>query len=114
MGDRSNIVIQFADDDDQKEIVFYTHWGGSDLPATLQAALLKAKNTGRLDDDAYLARIIFCTMVSDDPDGSTGYGIAPWISEEEHETIYVDTEVHTVTIGDLTWSYEDYINQHFQ
>lgn len=111
MGDRSNIVIQF---DDEHEIAFYTHWGGSALPETLQEALKKAQSDGRLDDEPYLARIIFCTMVGEEWAGTTGFGIFPGICEEEHETIYVNFDEKTVSIGSAIWTYEDFMKQMFQ
>jgi hypothetical protein len=100
MGDRANIVMHF---DDGGQVWFYTHWAGSELAETLQAALKRGES--HWDDPAYLARIIFCEMVRDDIDGLTGYGISTSEQDNEHPYIHVDTTTQTVQIGEKTKSY---------
>jgi hypothetical protein len=69
------------------DIYLYTHWGGAELPLTLQSALRRRQ---RWDDDAYLARIIFCEMVKGDEAGETGFGIAPHPQDNQHDWLVVD------------------------
>ena len=72
MGDRRSIVLEYADG---RAIAFYSHWTGSDLERVLANALQRAKS--RWDDPAYLARVIFCEMVKDAVNGTSGFGIEP-------------------------------------
>lgn len=84
MGDRANIVIRetWPEDLSPREAVFlYSHWGGYELPAVLQAALAKR---WRWDDPSYLARIIFDVMLSGDHEAETGYGISTRLTDNEH------------------------------
>ena len=78
MGDRGNIEIrqgyQAADGSrDEASVFLYTHWRGSEVPAILADALVKAG--GRAGDQAYLTRIVFDQMRGDD-NGTTNFGIA--------------------------------------
>ena len=57
MGDRGTVEIH--------GVYLYTHWGASDLIDVVREALAKK---WRWDDESYLARIIFDTML----DGSHG------------------------------------------
>lgn len=113
MGDRANVRFiydypkgglaegerrqrsELPDDPDQRaDIFFYTHWGGSELPRTVAEAL--KRGTGRWDDEAYLARIIFSEMVKDEVLQETGYGIAPYQPDNEHSIVEVDARLKTV------------------
>lgn len=100
MGARTNILLDYGEG---KQICFYSHWGGEDLPEVLKSALVRGKS--RWDDPYYLARIIFSEMIKDDVLGLTGFGIQPDVEEEEYETLYVDLRKRTVN-GE---SYEDYV-----
>jgi hypothetical protein len=73
MGDRGQIKLVGTDGDNSGNIFFYTHWGATDLPATLADALDRGR--GRWDDTCYLNRIIFSEMIKDHILGDTGYGI---------------------------------------
>jgi hypothetical protein len=86
MGDRGNIIMGTPD---KPEIYFYTHWTGTELPATLRAALIRGRE--RWEDASYLARVIFCEMVGDDK-GVTGYGISATMPDNEHPLLFVDCE----------------------
>lgn len=103
MGDRGNIVVQ----EDAREIYFYSHWSGSDLPIVLQSALERGK--GRWDDPSYLNRIIFCEMIKDDVLGETGFGICLQEQDNEHPLIYVDHDENRVQIGDNKWGFAEYV-----
>lgn len=97
MGDRGNIEVIYETKEGNSSIFFYTHWSGSYIKEVVYNALSERE---RWDDPAYLARIIFCKLVKGDEDGSTGYGIAPYICDNEHPIVKVDTERRTVSIGD--------------
>ena len=87
MGDRVNVQIV----DGGKRVNLYSHWGGSDMPETVRVALAKRQ---RWTDGAYLARIIFCTMIAGDVDGETGFGISPpdALPDNEHPLIIVSAD----------------------
>ena len=70
MGDRGNIFIA---DGEEHGVYLYAHWHGSVLPGILRNALRRGRD--RWSDTQYLARIIFCEMIRDDVDGTTGFGI---------------------------------------
>jgi hypothetical protein len=70
MGDRANIRFVYSDG---RDIFFYTHWDGYDLPVILRNALVRGE--GRWSDESYLARIIFSEMIQGDILSETGYGI---------------------------------------
>jgi len=118
MGDRANIVIpQYPNIDEAPTglIYLYTHWGGTDLPRTLQAALAKR---WRWDDEPYLVRIIFDTMSVGDEGGETGYGISTYLGDNEHPLLVVDCTRQMVWTAeaeapmaprfDRTWSFDEY------
>ena len=90
MGDRANVRCV-----DWSGGVFYlyTHWGGTDLPLTVQSALLRKECW---DDPSYLARIIFDEMTG--LDGETrGHGISANMGDNEHNLIEIDANNQTVT-----------------
>ena len=85
MGARNNLQIKYSDGN---SVCVYSHWGGQDdLPAALRRAL---KRKERWDDEMYLGAIIMREVFRDDLDGSTGYGVQPYLGEEEYETTVVD------------------------
>lgn len=107
MGDRRHVILHYRNG---KEIYFYTHWGGSELPQTVQNAL---KREQRWDDESYLARIIFSEMIKDEPNGETGYGIAPFYMESEYDDVEIYFEYQEVRIGSLVSKFSDFINLTF-
>lgn len=115
MGDRGNIVIGTPDN---PGIFLYTHWTGTEIPATLQAALKRGR--GRWDDDSYLARIVFCEMVgAENFADTTGFGISTNLCDNEHPLLFVDCAAQRVHIGEApdrtrgvtarSWSFAEYI-----
>lgn len=90
MGTRANVRVH---DGDHPGVYLYQHWDGDGLVNTVQAALARQE---RWDDDQYLARIIFCQMVKDDIDGTTGYGISAWLGDGGDRIVDVDTATMTV------------------
>lgn len=82
MGDRANIEIIYSNG---SIIYFYTHYKGSKVQSILKEALKFAVSEGRINDEPYCARIIFCKLVEGYEKDSTGFGISPWpAADQEH------------------------------
>lgn len=98
MGDRANVAFAVYKDAQAKVVdfaVLYTHWSGSELATTVQAALKKG---WRWDDQPYLTRITFDAMTDSHNGEETGYGIlANSLCDNEHPVIFVDCEKKTVS-----------------
>jgi hypothetical protein len=109
MGDRGNVFVDT--DNDGKGVYLYTHWGGSDLPDTVRKALMKK---WRWSDPSYLARIIFCEMVKGQENRETGFGISCERHDHNWPTVKVLTDVQEVHIGELQWTFEEYIDDGFK
>jgi len=105
MGDRAN--IQMLNEED-KSVYLYTHWRGSELPGILQRALAKR---WRWNDDAYLARIIFCEMVKGSETGETGFGISASLGDGDDRILIVDARWGRVQVAGrgAGWSFEEYL-----
>ena len=95
MGDRGNIV--FVDRMDKKVgyTFLYTHWGGSGIKEVLQEALLKR---WRWNDPSYLCRITADVLMHDAHDTETGFGISPFLGDNSHPILLVDTGKQRVFI----------------
>ena len=92
MGDRGNIVCN--------GVFMYSHWGGYGLKEQLRNALKRGMS--RWDDPSYLARLIFCEMVSasDNLLGTTGYGLSTTLCDNERPILFVccnDKRVYVVS-----------------
>lgn len=87
MGDRANVYIQ---EDSKTGVYLYTHWAGSELPETVRAALVRGE--GRWNDNAYLARIVFCEMVKGNEMETTSYGISSRLQDNEYPIIVLDCD----------------------
>lgn len=98
MGDRANVHVAGA--------YLYTHWGGHELPATLQKSLQRGRP--RWDDPSYLARIIFCDMVDGDERDLTGFGISAELQDNEHPILEVDSKRGIVEVAGRKFTFEDY------
>jgi hypothetical protein len=117
MGMRRNIQVIYEEEtvadggtmvrvpENRPSVYFYTHWGAEGLEETLASSLERARD--RWDDETYLARVIFTDMTADAGDDVTGYGIAPYVMEEEFTTLVVDMKAKTVN----GTPYEDFIAQ---
>ena len=126
MGDRGNICIRQSNGTDH--LVFYTHWGGSFIIDVLHTALSRKQ---RWEDDAYLARIIFCELVRGCEYKETGFGISVnSLCDNEHHILVVDPAnkcVHEMDKGMTydcsndwmkptskprrTWTFQEFISQ---
>ncbi len=96
MGDRANIHIR--EDHADHGVYLYTHWNGTELPATLQKALARKQ---RWNNPAYLARIIFDTMTDGEHGSETGHGIATRPCDGQDRILQVDTDLQIVTRGHI-------------
>lgn len=114
MGDRGNIVIRYDLGDGKKsDVYFYTHWSGTEIGQVVQKALAKRE---RWDDDSYLARIIFDGLVGKDT-GTTGFGISPTITDNEHDLLVVDTGGKRVLrtleaspdVAEKEWTFDEFV-----
>lgn len=104
MGDRANICVKSK----YSEVYLYTHCGGTELPEILKYGLIRGQS--RWDDDAYLARILFCEMVRNEMDGTTGYGISSAPGDGEDRILTVDTDAQTVTWpSGATSTFEEFV-----
>jgi hypothetical protein len=93
MGDRGNIVVR----EGASAVWLYSHWRGSEIGEVVRKALAKKQ---RWDDTPYLTRIVFQELLNGDT-GTSGFGIATSICDNEHPVIVVDTSKQEVqTYGD--------------
>ena len=122
MGDRGNIF--FVDDELSESqwggVYMYTHWSGSVLPQIVQQALQRGKS--RWGDPQYFARIVFCELVGEDIQGTTGFGLGTRIGDNEHLIVRVNDLEGTVSFCEpgmeadrtaepvRTWGYEEFVD----
>ena len=114
MGDRANVRLDYYTSGEKKDSIFiYTHWEGHHLPIMVHEGLaLKA----RWEDPAYLTRIIADSIIPA-PDlaynRSTGYGISPWMCDNEHAIIVLNTDKKTIGLeyekGEIKFEHVPYL-----
>jgi hypothetical protein len=104
MGDRGNLGIKY---ENNEKIYFYGHYCGFDMFNILKNALIKGKE--RWNDEAYLARIIFCELIKDDVDGTTGYGISPYICDNEYPIFEINPNERIVSLPSQSWTFNEFI-----
>jgi hypothetical protein len=119
--DKANIVIESDKEMFPHPVFFYTHWSGSTIKDTLQAALAHKR---WWDDPQYLARIIFCELVKNQPHGTTGYGISTRIGNGSHKLLCVNMEENKVRERNSTedinaavlheWTFEEFVKAKFK
>lgn len=109
MGDRANVIVKSAGE----QVCLYTHWSGTELPKTLQAALRRGRNMW--SDSQYLTRIIFSQMVpASERLRETGFGISQEPHDGEDRILVVDTELQTVSGANKPkMSFEAYVAENF-
>lgn len=104
MGDRGNVIIKDTDD---SQVVLYTHWEASTLPATVKRAIARRQ---RWQDAAYLARIVFSEMIRNDINSETGYGISAHLLDGHDKVIEIDTKAQTIKVfGKSLVSFEKFV-----
>jgi hypothetical protein len=112
MGDRGNIVLDYGK---KQRIYLYTHWQGARLFQILRAAL--ARGRSRWKDAPYLARIIFSELIRDEVLELTGYGLTPYLTDNEHDVLVVDLVREQVLLCEeenlqavkRTWGFEEFV-----
>lgn len=103
MGERGHIGIVQAVS--PTPIYFYTHWEGGHIVPLLAEGLHKAREAGRLTDDAYATRIIFDTLTGC-TGSTTSFGIN--IGEPQADNEYpIPTVFWETTTSDPYIVYED-------
>jgi len=111
MGDRGNIVMRY-DNDKAKDVYFYTHWRGRDLPKILHSAL---SHKQRWEDEPYLSRAIFHELTKNASDQFTGFGISPFLTDNEHNILVVDHAAQSVIeqteegVPVNKWSFREFV-----
>lgn len=113
MGDRANCVVKQQLYKCEGEIYLYTHWNGSGLLQTVQAAIQRRL---RWDDPTYLTRIIFDQMTAGQQGQETGFGIGVGHpSDNSHDYVVVDVSAQEVRLEDPSsravnqrWSFKDF------
>ncbi len=111
MGDRAQVKIidSMQSAKDQGQVYLYTHWDGTELVEDVRTAL---KREQRWDDAPYLTRIIFDEMTKGCQGSETGNGIMTYeVSDASHDLIVVDTKTQTITVKNVSQSFEAFINE---
>lgn len=115
MGDRGNIVIK-QNHSEGGYLYLYTHYGGSEMPRTLQDALKRGRQCW--SDEQYLARVVFSEMIKDNVMDLDCYGISNYIGDNGQDLLVVDVEEQMVSRvhGDdptatpkKSWSFEKFL-----
>ena len=101
MGMRRNIALDYGE---EKKVYLYTHWDAEGLEQTLAESLERGR--GRWGDDSYLARVIFTDMTKDAGEDITGYGLAPYVMDDEFPTL--DVSLRTKMVNGVP--FDDFIN----
>lgn len=123
MGDRGNIffVDHEIDSETYGGLYLYSHWAGSGMWLMCKEGLKRGKS--RWGDSQYLARILFCDVVRDILDETTGAGLSTFMGDNEHQIIRVNDLKYEVSFhdpgkerlqsdaGNSKWSYEEYITE---
>jgi hypothetical protein len=106
MGDRNNIKVTYHTGD---SVYLYSHWGGSELAEVVKRCL---ETSGRVDDESYFTRVLFCAMLGDnlqDWRGETGFGIAPYAPDQDYgnKMIHIDYSTEYGTTPQIDWAHEE-------
>jgi len=99
VGDRGNIVVRGESKKPSTDVWFYTHWSGSDIAKVVTDGMKRAGD--RRTDEAYLARVLFCQLLADNPSAlteTTGYGISTGMCDNEHDVLLVDVTAQIVYV----------------
>jgi len=105
IGDRNNIKVTFSRGGGGS-IYLYSHWGGSGLENIVRDAVA---TSGRVEDESYFTRILFCKILGDDLQvwrGSTGYGISTSIQDQDYDNKMVHVDYSGGGYPVIDYSYE--------
>jgi hypothetical protein len=123
MGNRSNVYFkQVAEGFDSEGnavsidsgIYMYCHLDGERIAQKVHLALSRRK---RWDDDSYLARILFQTILDGDTD-TIGYGLSLSQTDSENNVLVVDVDKQYVALSNFPYdqmefnkvSFEDFVS----
>lgn len=86
MGDRNNIKITYSNG---QSVYLYGHWSGDHLQEIVASAM---QTSGRVEDESYFARVLFSRMIEGDIHGETGFGIAPYVVDQDpqNDMVHID------------------------
>ncbi len=114
MGARAQVKIEM----DPHPVYLYTHYGSGEILRSVQTGMIAGQ--GRWSDDEYLTRILFDNMRTKYDHPETGYGIGTGIHGDLDCHVVVDCESSTVAFHqhqeddpEVTWTFEDFIQQDF-
>lgn len=99
MGDRSNIVIQ---QHDGARVFLYGHWQGAAALAVVAEVIHRGE---RLNDESYLARIVFAAMTRGYENEATGFGISAGSApDSNYPHVILDVATQTAYLEADGWS----------
>ena len=108
MGDRGNVKLVY---ENKSKIYIYSHWTRSELPQLVANALHFGES--RWDDEQYLARVIFQTVIDND-DGVTNYGLSPYRGDgDDTVTVYLDENEVANSSGDK-FTFRQWVDMHLK
>ncbi|NQT91472.1 MAG: hypothetical protein HQ559_01830 [Lentisphaerae bacterium] len=99
MGCRGQVKVV---DDKGNAVFLYTHHGAEEL-ASVVADVIQSGAYGRLDDEEYLARIIFDEMKFKDAPRDTCFGIGTQIHTDIEVLVVVDVGKQELTVDRSMW-----------
>ena len=94
MGTRSQVFMV------NSGVYLYQHWDGYNLPLEVQEAL---KLKARWNDEEYLTRIIFETMLENQSDKTTGFGIGTIQHSDIEWLVEINAENQSIKISRWGW-----------
>ena len=106
----ARVVFNLKQSDDLY-LCLYSHWGEGSCLEDLATALDKARP--RWDDETYCSRIIISSIIGEEWNQETGYGL--WASPElcnDETWIQIDLKEKTVIAIDGEHSFSDFVNYH--
>jgi hypothetical protein len=105
MGARTNFHFKQGDN----YVTLYSHWGGDTQLLDLAVALKKA--TPRWGDIGYATRIVISTLIGNDWNSETGFGLyAGEIGgEESYHHVVIDMDNQIVIVDGHSHSFDSFI-----
>ena len=101
MGDRANFGFRQSNGD---TIYLYGHWAGYQMMDRLAAAIDVARP--RWNDESYATRICISQMIGDEWSQELSWGIATYVSDNEHSVPIVDWSKQIVSLFEHGWGRE--------
>lgn len=116
MGTRAQVAVHFTHPGGT--VYIYQHYDGGDMAETVAKSLVRIKEAGRIDDEPYFTRMLFCDIVQGYERESTGFGISPFYCDSNVDVIHlypVDGKVEFYDPNDRklidTLTFEEFIMQ---